>query len=181
MAMLRTSLTVSKRRGFTFLEMTVVVVLISLFAAMVMPNLFASRERQQETTFFDGARRLASQGRDLAISSGESFALKIDKSRLVLGQADRSTGQLTSETASEEMPESVSLDQLQLGFNSSTPTDFLLMFYPDGSADEGGLQFKTNAGLIRALNITNRGVPTLDESLAQLEDQRWTAGTYATR
>ena len=79
-AIMRTSLVAltTKRRGYTLIEMTVIIVLIAIFAAMVGPYLVALRDGQQRRATLAGVADLAVLAREMAVSNSQTMYLEPD-------------------------------------------------------------------------------------------------------
>jgi len=68
------------RRGFTYVELVVVVAIIAVVSALIVPRMASIRQGQDERAFRAGLRDLASQARSRAIETGDIVTLAYDKS-----------------------------------------------------------------------------------------------------
>jgi prepilin-type N-terminal cleavage/methylation domain-containing protein len=58
-------------KGFTLLEMTVVVTLLALFAALIVPNVASEKAGREARQFFPKARNLMLEARGRSIVEGD--------------------------------------------------------------------------------------------------------------
>lgn len=177
---MRTSLTASiERRGFTLIEMSIVITLVALFAVFILPNLVTSRQAEDERLFVDGLKRLADNARDTAISKNETLHLSLDGNRLTVTQ-ETDTNQKGDEVAGLDLISGAQANKFQANGQDMESGDWDLRFYPDGTADEGGVEIDIRDATY-ALNVTSRGAATVDDQLTDYANVRWDAGTYETR
>ncbi len=88
-----------RRKGYTLIEMMVIVVLLALFSALIAPNYISMRDGQQRRALYTGVADLVGSAREMAISKSTTMYLQIDanSNALVLKQEDdASTYQNTS-------------------------------------------------------------------------------------
>jgi prepilin-type N-terminal cleavage/methylation domain-containing protein len=179
-----------RRRGFTFIEMSVVIVVLTIIAAMIVPNVVKMKESSDRQTFFSSLWRLAGRGRELAISEKKTFVMALDSSgrSFTLSEQDQGqTGQLTndpdqSERGTLDIPEGIETGNLSADGDSSTNSTWEIYFYPDGTSNGGGLEV-TDSGRTRSLRIRRDGrVQISNESLDNDDsEQSWPAGDFERR
>lgn len=169
----------TKSRGFTLIEMSIVITLIALFAAFILPNLVNSRQSGRERLFHDGLKRLADNARETAISHNVTLHLSLDQNRMTVRPEDDQQ-QKGDEIMGLDVVDGASATKFQANGQDMSDGDWDVRFFPDGTADEGGIEF-TLGQETEALNITPRGATSVDEKLTNPADIRWEAGTYETR
>jgi len=78
----------TRRRGYTLIEMMVVTVLLVLFSSLIVPNYLNMRDSQRRRAFYTGVVDLAGNAREMAISHNATMYLQADSSgnRLVIKQ-----------------------------------------------------------------------------------------------
>lgn len=200
----------SKRRGFTLVEMSVVIALVALFASIIVPNLIKRQQNQAIDTFFAQVFQTAKKAREMAITKNLTLHMKLEGSRVTVtqdtagtqdaaspdgaqtpavtpGAANSSSAQTQDQTDQNgtevlglDVPDAVSATKFQLAGMDSSSGDFDLRFYPDGTTDGGGIEFTVGDGT-EALNVSDRGAVTLDDQLEDPTQTRWSAGEYVQR
>lgn len=169
----------TKSRGFSLIEMSIVITLIALFAAFILPNLVNSRQSERERLFHYGMKRLADNARETAISRNATLHLSIDQNRMTVTN-ETDTKQKGDEIMGIDIVDGASPTKFQANGQDMSAGDWDIRFFPDGTADEGGVEFTLGQDT-EALNITPRGATSVDEKLTNPADIRWEAGTYETR
>jgi prepilin-type N-terminal cleavage/methylation domain-containing protein len=190
-------------RGFTLVEMTVVLVVLVVMVSLIAPNIFSMQSAQAQRSSYGKALDFARQAREDAIESGTTYALAYDPSKsqfLIKRQAPpdssaTSAGNLPppaprplanvqsvsdlQDVTSLQLPEGVEANKFQAQDNSVDPSSWLVHFYPDGTSDGGGVEIARGQA-IDSLQVTQDGLPTLVEGeLPDASEQQWQAGTYA--
>ena len=83
--------------------------------------------------------------------------------------------------ASVDLPEGVSVGQINLGSQSSSTSDFKLHFYADGRSEGGGFEM-VDGSTTRSLTVDRNGIARLEEgSLPAATADKWEAGQYEQR
>ncbi len=168
----------SYKRGYTLIELVVVVVVLTVLASLVIPNLVRAKEGQEKRDFEASLYRLASYARERAIQERKTIALALsDRSFVVNEEREGQEIELRRLT----MPEGVDTGSFAAEGEDSTSNDWRLRFYADGSSDGGGVELN-NDGRIRSLQIGTNGTLTVVEG--NLEDngtKKWTAGEIEKR
>lgn len=125
----------SASRGFTLLELTVVLVLMGLIAALAAPNLTG---RWQEMQARRCVREMAAEFRQ-----ARSHAMSAQVETLV--SIDLAQRRLTSSAGGRArvLPASVSIDVMAAGSETLGERVSGIRFYPDGSATGGRVSVST--------------------------------------
>ena len=177
--MLPTSSMASRRSGFTLIEMTFVIALVALFASLTAPNLISMERSRREGESLEGLRRLPVQARERALHDGMTVHLILRDGTVALAQEDEQ-GEVGDPTTSLSLYDGYSVGRCQVEGSDSSPEEFDLRFFADGSADPGGFELVVGEQ-VSALNIAEDGSGSFDEALADMSVARWQAGSYEER
>ena len=170
------------RKGFTLLELIIVVTLIALFAIAIVPNVLNQQRSGQLRSFYSGARRIVSTARETAISQKTTVTLTYDDAdgRLVLSRKEADSDQAT-ELAHLNVPGELQASGFRVGTADTNSGEWSIAFYSDGTSDGGGLSFDRGNGP-RSLAITTTGYCKLvDGELPDTSTEKWEAGSYEQR
>lgn len=170
-------------RGFTLIELTVVVAVLSLLAAAIMPNLASFERGRQLRSFLTNLPLMAARAREMAISYGYPVDLEYDDgaNQLVIHSKDQNGDDQTLSTLA--LPSGFSASRFMLGQNESDGSSWKLAFYPDGTSDGGGLELRKPDNTILSLHVfANDGrSELLNDSLPDPKQDSWPAGDYVHR
>ena len=171
-----------KRRGFTLMEVTVVIAVLVITAVMIMPAISRQKGQITQRDFVPALRRIVSSARTAAIDQSVTTYLSWDDSqaKVILykqGTADGGDEQLTSIS----VPNAFTTNSFVLNGESSNSGDWKLHFYPDGSSETGGVEFTDN-GKTQYMLVNIRGIGQLaGGSLPETSSDHWPAGDYEHR
>lgn len=170
------------KRGFTLIEMTVVITILALMAAAILPNIVNEQKSREARQFFSKARNLMLDSRSRSISDGQTRSIKIDETsgRLIVETIDAETGDAV-EGQAVALPDGVTGDAYRVESEESNSSEWAIRFYADGKARKGGISFNSN-GRIISLVVDERGsVTQVDGPLPEVSDESWDAGGYEQR
>jgi prepilin-type N-terminal cleavage/methylation domain-containing protein len=165
-------------RGFSLIEMGVVVLIVALLAALVMPNVARQRDSFERRQFYSELYRFAAGARESAIREQATLALVLDSGgrRIALFEE---TLEGENERSSVELPEGI--DSSSSRMDGQAGGEWRVRFYPDGSSDGGGIELTDN-GRVRALEIQPNGsVRMIDGNIEAVGEEKWPAGDYEKR
>ena len=171
-----------KVRAFTLIEMTVVITLLALLAAVIMPNLMNERRSREARQFFSKARNLMLETRSKSIGDQQTRTIRLDESagQLLVERTDVETGESLQERTLD-LPEGVTGSSFRMESEDSNAAEWSVSFYADGKSNGGGIAFDTN-GRIISLSISTRGAVTrIDGELPDTTEDVWDAGGYEQR
>lgn len=167
----RTSRRLDARRGFTYLELGVVILVLSLFAAVAVPRITAMLESQESHAFRSRLVLMLGEAREQAITRGESVEVAFDGASFQVG-----------ENENLPMPEFVSIAQGMLDGVDLGSEDWSARFYPDGTSTSLSLEF-LEAG--EPWHITVNPTTAIGDwgwgSVPETGQTRWEAGELETR
>lgn len=175
-----------RQRGFTLAEMIIVVMIISLLAAMIVPNVANQQKGIQVRAFFSELSNFAADARERAISTKKPITLALDSNTQSFVQTTKADDDDANDQqlATLKLPSGVTTDNFISGENTMGASDWKVQFFPDGSSDGGGVEL-TSSGRVRTLKVDLDGTvsisdgPTPDDS--QKQDDQWPAGDYEKR
>jgi len=170
------------KRGFTLIELMVVIAVLSLMAALVVPNLIARERSQAARDFFSALPRLAAQARLSAIQQQATTRMTYDSaSRRIVVELEPVGPEEGRELASAPVPDGIEPGNMRTGNENSGSSDWQLRFYADGRSDGGGAEWN-DAGRQRALIVDRDGISRmLEGNLPEAREERWPAGDYERR
>ncbi len=188
------------RRGFTFIEMIVVVFLLTLLTAMVYPSVTAALRSQAQSNFRTELVTLTQRAREQALRSRRATVVKFDTSgRLgwdyaqdeyvdAQGNPLRSTGEeeiqleLGSLRDIVNAPEGTEYHVFRSNLANVSQTEFEVRFYPDGTADRGYIEFSQNERVfLLAIDPVTGNAVIREETLNEQSEDEWDAGELEQR
>jgi Tfp pilus assembly protein FimT len=166
--------------GITFIEVSVVVLILAVMAATVMPRLVNLKRGDDVRKFRTDVLTSIKTARTTAISSGQTVQLRFEDGS--------NTVQIVRQEAEDEVmlrrnaaPDGVSGDAYRVGTNTVSAGDFALSFYSDGTSEQGGIQFRFDAAT-ETLWIERDGTAEWrDGELPEPQLERWPAGELEQR
>ena len=176
----------STKRGFTALELSVVVTMMAIMVAFVLPSLVNQQASERDRAFKIALGRLAGQARQGAITDNRTYHLQMDgDQKVVLKKEDENGNTSTGDPiASIDIPAGNTANQYVMSGATTNQGDFDIHFYSDGTSDTGGIEFQrgSNTGSdAYALNIDSRGNGSVDDALTDTTTTTWDAGAYESR
>ncbi len=199
----RTSPNPVSRRGFTFVEVGAIIVVIALCAALVVPNLVASRRGQGERLLLTQLPAFVLRARNEALTRRATLRISFDgqSSAFVLDLDDQSQSQTqgrapnaassrssneTQETGQPiallSLPEGVSVDRFILNGSDSGEGDWGVRFFGDGTAESSTLEFRAPAESFCLVIDARKGTGEVREgAVADQPEDRWEAGELEKR
>lgn len=189
-----------RRRGFSLIEMCVLIVVVSAMAALVLPNIVSMQTAANKRKAYQAVRRLAIRAHEDAIASGQVRELTFEDpaGRLTLNrevpqeEPGTVTGRATptplvpsddqiEPIASATLPDGVEAQQFQQEGQPTNAASWRIRFYPDGRSDSGGFEMREGE-TIRSLAFLPDGRIVYQEgALPDTSQSRWQAGNLETR
>lgn len=129
------------RRAFTLVEVTVVLAVLAMMAAVLIPRFAALKAGQDSRDFVSDLLRLGSEARLHAVESGVATQVVYneDQRTLVFQTTDPET-LVTEDVKTVGFPAGVELTAFTLDGAFTTSGDWMLTFYPDGSGFDAGVE-----------------------------------------
>lgn len=166
------------RRGYTLVEMSAIVAIVALFAALAVPSFLARQRTREVTAFFVRLPDLAVFAREVAQRDERTVRIRFDEGQsLFTAEADGQTQNDESTTLRDlPMPEDVRTSNFRQEEQSVNAGEWELTFYPDGRSDGGAVELNDN-GRIRSVIVAPDGTVRLQEgAMPNAEERRWQAG-----
>lgn len=169
-------------RGFTLIELSVVVLVLVLIAAIVVPRLRSVNESFEAKLSLDGVQRLATQARESAIASGRPVGLAYNEADHAFELRQETIEGDFSVLSSAGLHSSMVMERFVVGENESNAADWTVNFYGDGSSDGGGIELN-EGGLTRSFIIGAKSglARWANGGLPAYETETWPAGEFERR
>lgn len=166
------------RRGFTLVELSVVIVLMAMFAAAMVPRVGNMLTSQARRGYRIDVLRLAKKAHEEAIRRRETVTLRSDS-----GTFRISTATEIEESVIETVQPAagVEVSHFALAGNEVGEAEWLVAFYPDGTSDGGTFQFDEGSQSSTVAIRKRDGKVSVtegDATQAGTEDNEWDAGGY---
>lgn len=183
-----TSLMKRTERAFTLMELSVVIVILALFAAVIVPNLLARRTSRAAAAFFVRLPDLVEEARETAQRQSVTVELQYDSNKrsFTLSTEPAAT---TSQTKNEAptivreaaVPEGIEPQTFRGADQVQSSGDWVVKFFADGKSDGGGVELLDH-GKAHALLIESNGTcQMLLGNLPQSDQTSWPAGEHEQR
>jgi type II secretory pathway pseudopilin PulG len=172
---------VISRRGFTYVELGVVIVVVGICSAMVVPNLASWQRGREERIFQQNVLAIAGEARARAIESGNTVALGYDKTERKL-QAVEEREPKAEVLRSVPVPEAIEASTFSADKDESPPDGWRVPFFPDGETAGGGIEFQSGNRTFHLWIPRGNLRPTIGKGVMPEPGQdRWKAGSYERR
>ncbi|HVT14149.1 MAG TPA: type II secretion system protein [Fimbriimonadaceae bacterium] len=173
----------ANRRGYTFVEMVVLVTILSLVSIFVMPSLVSMKKSSDTRETMAGLRRIAADARERAIQNDKPTEIIYDESKKQLQILDVNTDGTQTTDGTTEAVRSVDLlagiepERFEIDGKDSNTTDFKITFSPDGRCTGGGIEFKDFSILVDSDGHSQY----IEGALPDPTDEVWQAGNLEQR
>lgn len=170
-----------RRRGFTLIEITTVILVLSMIAAIVLPSIAATMKSQRMRGYLSDLERLTIEASGIARQSGQTVSLVSD---------GEGSFQIQTEVEGEEpVPVSqvtpiagIQVVNHRLGSDDLGSEEWSLRFYADGTADAGGVQIEEPAETWALVVDPKSGRGRIQRGeLPDMATDEWEAGDYVQR
>ena len=163
------------RRGFTLVEVSMVVFLLLLIAAAVVPNVFALLRARRLEDLEGRIARLPTQARSAAVRDQVPVRLRVDGDALVLESV--AADGTTDPVRQVALGDSLSVDSVQKDGQAADVTSWHWTAYPDGSSDDGGIEFVEGAKRLSLVLPAHGDSRWIRGGLPDQDANQWPAGT----
>ncbi len=189
----------NRRRGFTLIELGVVVIVIVTFASLIVPRFISIQRSRQVWEFEQALQRLAGSAHEEAINRSHTMVLTFDEAQNQFSlsvEADpsssTSSGPLTLQgnsattdqrqvVYSAKLPQGTVVQQYQAQGQPSNSGSWQIQFFADGTCDAGGVELSED-GALRTLYLDPRGTFKFStEALPDPKSLEWDAGDFQRR
>ncbi len=171
------------RRGFTLIETGAVIFVIALLATSVAVSLHHADSGRRERTFEAEVVRLSQEARLRAIASGRPVELAFEESARRFELRETGAEGDSRITLSAVMPDGLSANRFELDGESASSGVWTLRHYPDGTCDDGGIEFSGARGSEVSIVFDRRSgsAKSIDGALPDRSGERWAAGELERR
>jgi len=130
------------RRGFTLVELSVVIVLIALFAATILPKLVVVRDSQRAAAFRTEITRFFREARENAVTRRAVIEVRYDGDSWEMVQLPSETEDAEEEQLSQlGMLAGTSATAFRMNDADVAADEFLVRCYPDGTVTDAVLEW----------------------------------------
>ena len=162
-------------RGFTLIEMMVVITILAMLAALVMPRVAAVKQSSDFRVREEAIRRFPSQALAAARESRATVTLRVDGSDLILERPSADDAGNAEEIRRTSLGSFAVSGATQSG-ESTDAASFEWKVYPDGTAEAATLEINEGSGS-RTLQLTPEGDAFwLAPGAAERSSEKWSAG-----
>lgn len=160
-------------------ELSVIVLILALFAASSAPNMASAIEGGKRRSFRASTLNLIHQARESAIQSGKTVWLSTDSNGGF--QISTTVDEEEQVIKTVDAADGVTVENLTLNGSSAGDGDWKIGFYPDGSSDGGSFELQeSNASKTVTVDKRTGRIRVTDGDLDESEspDAEWQAGEY---
>ena len=171
------------RRGFTLIEVAVVITLVAILATLVLPSIVAAKRSQDAMSVRQDVFGFFAAARVEAIGLGRIVVVRFDNSgsQLVAESVDPATEQ-QEELLLYDVPDFVTPESFVLGDEVVSSVEWEVRFYPDGSCDAAEFELLDGSLVVLVVLDPATGLVTVGEELEEDEaDEFWPAGELEIR
>jgi len=189
------------RKGFTLIEVSVVIVIVALMAAIAFPRLQQMAASQRAANSIDEVERLLRQGREEAVRRQAFTRVIVQGSSLILSAPDQLPPEDQEELIEDEngdpidpegelgqiigrasLAEGGALAAFQLNGEESEEAEWSASFYADGTASASGLEIDLLGRRISfVVDSTSGAVSRIEGPMPVQESPKWEAGQIEQR
>ena len=169
------------RRGFTLVEMTVVISVLALMAALVVPNMVAIKRSQDLRDLEASLLRAPAEARNEARKTRQPVTLRVEGDALVMERGASDEEEEAEEVKRVVFGERLRIESAQIAGEPIDVASWQWAAYPDGSADTGGLEFVEGEARKSLVLSGDRSARWVEGELPQMTEDRWPAGELEQR
>ncbi len=172
----------NSKRGFTLIEMGVVIFLLALFAAMVVPAVAHWRAGEEYRAFPGKLLRFIAKAKLDAIDQKQSRIISYDATtdEFRMYWTDPQT-QVDQEGGRLSFPAGMQLGRTEMNGNDTAIQDWKITFYQDSTAVDAGVEVRNQDQYITIIVDRLGNIKETTDPLPEQSDIRWGAGENETR
>jgi prepilin-type N-terminal cleavage/methylation domain-containing protein len=170
------------RRGFTLIEMSVVITVLSVMAALILPNMVAIQRSRELRLLKAQIQRLPQEAKMEARKSNAPIVLRVDADALVMERipVGDEAGDDPVEIRRVALNSDIRAERARKGQETIDLASWEWRVYPDGSCASTNLEF-SEGDLTEALVIETAGDAYWATGDEVDQEQEWAAGDIETR
>jgi prepilin-type N-terminal cleavage/methylation domain-containing protein len=171
----------NRYHGFTLIELSVVIVILLLLAALVMPNLYVLRHSRALYDMEAAIARIPQDAGSEARRSHLPVRVRIEGDAFILERIPEAQTDDPVTFQRTAFSSEIRVERARLGQEDRDTATWQWTVYPDGSAESGGLEFTVGAAR-RALALYRDGKSQwLTGNLPDTSEEQWPAGEIERR
>ncbi|MBC8138949.1 MAG: type II secretion system protein [Fibrella sp.] len=174
-----------RQRGYTLIEMIVVITILAMMAALIIPNFLAMKRSREIRDAESALMRLPTEARIEAQRSATPVTIRVEGGELVMERAATVEEPEPIEVKRLKLPDGMRMEAARLGTETTDLGSWQWIVYPDGSAETAGLEFVEGESARHSLMLPSKPDESsrwLDGELPQEDaNERWTAGELEQR
>lgn len=167
-----------RRRGFTLIELSTVIVILALFAAAVVPHMASAIEGSKRRSYRVEVLTLAKQGKEEAIKRGANVRLTYSDGTFQIAEPNDINETIIDTVASVQ---GIEASHFSKAGQEQAEGEWGITFYPDGTSDGGSFQFDEGQDSTTVkvdkrdarISVTDGAIDPSDNS-----ENEWDAGGY---
>ncbi len=172
----------TKTKGFTFIEMLVILVVLGLITAAATPNLIAFTKARDRKAFQLELKTLCLDAKQRAITTGTNYKISFSESENQVELRQAIEGEEPDALKTIPVPEDYEATNLDLAGRIQESTSWEVVYYDDGTCDAGGIEFASGNDVFCWLIDPKTGLGKIQAgSLPDATTEKWEAGTYEQR
>lgn len=170
-----------RKAGFTLVELSAVILILALLAALVVPSVTAQVGSQRTASFRIDVKRLALQARERAVTTGRQATLRWDGALIAELEAAEE-GDDPTQIARLELPDGTSMERATKNGADADLDGWTVIFFPSGRGQSGGLEWSSSGRLFHLTVEAPTGLATVTAGeLPQTGPTEWEAGELEQR
>jgi len=170
------------RRGFTLIELSIVVGILLIMSGIIVPSVVRQREAQREREFFSDLQRLVGRAAIRSVDDKRTVTLSYDPAARTFTALEEATSDAAEETVKElAVPQDVEITTMLSGKDQVAPAEWKLKFYSDGRGDKGGIELSFHEDVKSLVIDDNASAKWTTTPLTADANEEWAAGDYEHR
>jgi len=167
-----------RRRGFTYVEMLLVILVMTLIAGLVMPNLIMRKKSRDEWKFRQELRSLGKGAKSRATEIGRTVSLSFDKTQNQVQIIELDINGSEKVTNTLDMPTGLTPVRFVGNQDEQVGNSWRVPFSSDGNTTGGGIQFQSDDRTWSlVVSPTDETIKDLDGPLPDFSYDTWPAGS----
>ena len=167
-----------RRRGFTFVEMLLVIMVMLLISGLVMPNLVTRKRNRDAWEFRQELRSLGMNAKARATEIGRTVSLSFDKSKNQAQVIELDVNGSEKVTHTLDMPPGLTTSRFVGNQDEQVGNQWRVPFYSDGNTTGGGIQFQSDDRTWSlVVSPMDETIKDLDGPMPDFTYDTWPAGS----
>jgi Tfp pilus assembly protein FimT len=176
------------RSAVTLDELLVVLLVLTLLAAVSIPRAVAFEKSRDLISQRTGIERIGNEARAEAAKDKVPIQIRISDNSLILEKVtiDSDTGVIDTDSTGDQVKQltldsSIQITRVQLNGQNSDIGSFRWIVFPDGTSDEAGIEFKIDSQYFNLMFHEDGSSQWQGGELEDMTRDKWDAGSLSTR